>query len=183
MKAEEGPGKNREVRNQLKWLGVLCLSLGILLRGVSPLWQKAYAEREQVALLAAETERLQQFAFHWDGEIVQEEKEKLQQQARFLEQTDENRLLQELEQTAERCQVRCLQLLPLSRKVKSRDNPCLDVTLEGDYPRLLTFFRQWEEAHPGSWTENAVLETAPLEGKINYNGKFYTAIKKSSKSG
>lgn len=183
MKAEAGERERSWNRQQLKWLGVLFLSLGILLQGVRPLWQKALAEREQTQLLAVKIERLQQFAFHWDGAAVQEEKEKLQQQARWLEETDENHLLHELEQTADRCQVRCLHLQPLSLKAKGRKNFCLAMTLEGSYPQLLTFFRQWEEAHPGSWTEGAVLETGPLGGKISYNGKFHIGIKKSSKSG
>ena len=91
--------------------------------------------------------------------------------------------LDELERTADRCQVQCLQLAPLTeKKQKGKDGEWLEVTLEGNYVQLLTFFRQWEQAHPGSWTENGTLEADGSGRKIRYNGKFHVVIKKSSKS-
>lgn len=184
MKAEWENWKVKAVQGQGLWLGLLLLGLALLLLGVRPLWQSVLTKREQALQLEHRVERLRQFATHWDGEAVQEEKRLLTANARKLEKPRPREAwLDELERTADRCQVQCLQLAPLTeKKQKGKDGEWLEVTLEGNYVQLLTFFRQWEQAHPGSWTENGTLEADGSGRKIRYNGKFHVVIKKSSKS-
>lgn len=184
MKAESRASWERLRRGQGFWLGILLLGLGILLQGVRPLWHSALAQREQVLLLERRVKRLQQFAAHWNGDVVQEEKRQLAENDRKLESPRSwEAWLEELERTAEQCQVQCLQLAPVTGKArKQEEKEYLEVTLEGNYFQLLTFFRQWEKRHPGCWTEDGTLEANGTGQKIHYNGKFHLVIKKSSKS-
>ncbi len=165
MKAESRAGWERLRRGQGLWLGILLLGLGILLQGVRPLWHSALAQREQVLLLEHRAEQLA-------------ENERKLESPRSREAW-----LEELERTAEQCQVQCLQLAPVSGKAwKQEEKEYLEVTLEGNYFQLLTFFRQWEKRHPGCWTEGGTLEANGTGQKIHYHGKFHLVIKKSSKS-
>lgn len=166
------------------WLVCLVLALGIGLSGIYPLWQQVFAEKEQARQLEARVDRLQQFAFHWKGETVQEEKKQLAEDARRLgKKRAREEWLEELERNANICQVKCLQLIPrLEGKKGKLQREFLEVTLEGDYFQLLTFFRQWEQCQPGCWTENLVLESDGIGQKIRCNGKFHVEIEKSSKS-
>lgn len=184
MKAEWGTWKERTGKGQGLWLGLLLLGLGLLLLGVRPLWQSALAQREQVLLLERRVDQLHQFALRWDGEAVQEEKRLLAANSRKLEAPRPREAwLEEVERIAGRCQVECLQLAPLADKSrKPATGEWLEVTLEGNYFQLLTFFRQWEQAHPGCWTEGLTLEADASGRKIRCNGKFHIEIKKSSKS-
>lgn len=184
MKVESNMLQMKWLRGQGLWLGILLLDLGILLLGVHPLWRSVLARQEQAEQLEARVDQLQRFATHWDGEAVEEEKRKLAENARKLEQPRPREVwLEELEQTAERCQVQCFQLvIPPGKKQEQGTAEWLEVTLEGNYFQLLTFFRQWEQAHPGCWTENGTLEADGSGRKIRYNGKFHIVIKKNSKS-
>lgn len=184
MKAEAGAALARLRRGQGLWLGLLLLGLGLLVQGAVPLWRSTLAAREQALELKARRQQLQQFAIHWDGEAVQKEKRLLAENARKLEAPRPRQArLEELERTAERCQVQCLQLAPFAGSVRKKEMAeGLDVILEGSYFQLLTFFRQWEQAHPGCWTEGGNLEADASGRKIRYNGKFHIVIKKSSKS-
>lgn len=184
MKAERRALLERLRRGQGLWLGLLVLSLGLWLGGVRPLWQRALAQRDKARELADRTLQLQQFALHWEGEAVQEEERQLAENARRLEPPRPREAwLEELEKTAGYCQVHCLQLLPQrAGKAGREQKEFLEVTLEGNYFQLLTFFRQWEQHHPGCWTEGGTLEADASGQKLRYHGKFYLPTKKSSKS-
>lgn len=184
MKAESSRETGSHLRRQGLWLACLALALGIGLRGAYPLWQQAFAEKKQARQLEARVDRLQQFAFHWKGETVEKEKRELAENARRLgEKRSQQAWLEKLENNASRCQVRCLQLIPRTEGKKGKSQKeFLEVTLEGNYIQLLTFFRQWEQNQPGCWTEGLVLEPDATGQKIRCNGKFQVEIEKSSKS-
>jgi hypothetical protein len=86
MKLESNMLQMKWLRGQGLWLGILLLDLGILLQGVQPLWHSALVRQEQARQLEARVDQLQRFATHWDGEAVEEEKRKLAENARKLEQ-------------------------------------------------------------------------------------------------
>ena len=160
----------------------LCLGL-FLLWGclLLPLGRDLLEQNRQNGEMRHRLRQLAVFAGRWDPEQVAGEKRRLDRYARENRQQSPEVWAGCLEKEAARSGLQVLRLAPLPPEGKVMPSG-LEADLEGSFPQLFTFFRQWETRYPGVYTRDGRLETRERGKKVLFHGKFITGPVKSSKS-
>ncbi|MCF0139495.1 MAG: hypothetical protein HUJ81_05270 [Acidaminococcus fermentans] len=165
----------------LRGLG-LCLGLFLLwICLLLPLGRDILDRNRQNGAMRNRIRQLAVFAGQWDPEKSGEEKRRLDRYARENRQQSPEAWAGYLETEAARSGLQVLRLAPLNPEGKALPSG-LEADLEGSFPQLFTFFRQWETRYPGVYTRDGRLETRERGKKVLFHGKFITGPVKSSKS-
>lgn len=165
----------------LRGLG-LCLGLFLLwICLLLPLGRDILDRNRQNGAMRNRIRQMAVFAGQWDPEKSGEEKRRLDRYARENRQQSPEAWAGCLETEAARSGLQVLRLAPLNPEGKALPSG-LEADLEGSFPQLFTFFRQWETRYPGVYTRDGRLETRERGKKVLFHGKFITGPVKSSKS-
>lgn len=162
------------------WLAVPLSCLLIFVFRIVPLWQEGCALKARTAALQQRRQQLLLFARRYDARAAGQRQQLWEKLCRQLPDTlSAGTWLTKLDTLADRAGIRIAALNPLPQ-VQRRGCRYLpfDLSLEGDYPRLLLFFQLLEQEEQVWSMEETALEAKGNQGHLLLHTKLYVGCLK-----